>query len=75
MIDLAIRGLCKLDKPFKYCVTAIMMQNNGAQIDTACRFFLYLVLGYYDANTDGTVSIRRDIGDYTVIVSVFAMLI
>lgn len=36
VIDVTIRGLCKLNKPFKYCVTAIMMQNNGAQMDTAC---------------------------------------
>ena len=35
LIDVVIRGLCKLNKPFKYCVTSILMQNNGAQMDTA----------------------------------------
>lgn len=36
LIDVTIRGLCKLNKPFKYIVTAVLMQNNGAQMDTAC---------------------------------------
>lgn len=30
---------------------------------------------YYDINTDGTATVRRDIGDYTVVTTVFAMLI
>jgi len=34
LIDVAIRGLCKLNKPFKYCVTAVMMQNNGAGLNS-----------------------------------------
>ena len=34
-----------------------------------------IVISYYDSNTDGTVTIRRDIGDYTVVTSVIAMLI
>ena len=34
LIDFVIRGLCKLNKPFKYCVTGVMMQNNGAGLNT-----------------------------------------
>jgi hypothetical protein len=34
LIDGAIRGLCKLNKPFKYCVTAVLMQNNGAGMNS-----------------------------------------
>ena len=34
LIDVAIRGLCKLNKPFKYCVTAVMMQNNGSGLNS-----------------------------------------
>lgn len=36
LIDLVIRGLCKLNKPFKYCVNGLIMQNNGAGINTCC---------------------------------------
>lgn len=34
LIDFVIRGLCKLNKPFKYSVTGVMMQNNGAGLNT-----------------------------------------
>lgn len=34
LIDVAIRGLCKLNKPFKYSVTAVLMQSNGAGINS-----------------------------------------
>jgi hypothetical protein len=36
LIDFVIRGLCKLNKPFKYAVTGVMMQNNGAGLNTCC---------------------------------------
>ena len=34
LIDFVIRGLCKLNKPFKYSVTGLLMQNNGAGLNT-----------------------------------------
>lgn len=34
LIDFVIRGLCKLNKPFKYSVTGLIMQNNGAGLNT-----------------------------------------
>jgi len=37
LIDFVIRGLCKLNKPFKYSVTGVMMQNNGAGLNTCCK--------------------------------------
>ena len=36
LIDLVIRGLCKLNKPFKYSVSGLIMQNNGAGLNTCC---------------------------------------
>ena len=39
LIDFVIRGLCKLNKPFKYSVTGVMMQNNGAGLNTCCTSF------------------------------------
>ena len=39
LIDFVIRGLCKLNKPFKYSVTGVIMQNNGAALNTCCNLF------------------------------------
>ena len=40
LIDFVIRGLCKLNKPFKYSVSGVIMQNNGAGLNTCCNFCL-----------------------------------
>lgn len=37
LIDFVIRGLCKLNKPFKYSVTGVIMQNNGAGLNTCSK--------------------------------------
>ena len=34
LIDFVIRRLCQLNKPFKYSVTGIHMQNNGAGLNS-----------------------------------------
>lgn len=41
LIDFVIRGLCKLNKPFKYSVTGVCMQNNGVGLNTCCKHLLY----------------------------------
>ena len=38
LIDFVIRGLCKLNKPFKYSVSGVIMQNNGAGLTTCCIY-------------------------------------
>lgn len=38
LIDFVIRRLCQLNKPFKYCVTGIHMQNNGAGLNTCGNY-------------------------------------
>lgn len=38
IIDFVIRGLCKLNKPFKYSVSGVIMQNNGASLNTCCTY-------------------------------------
>ena len=40
LIDFVIRGLCKLNKPFKYSVTGVMMQNTGAGLNTCGNILL-----------------------------------
>ncbi len=75
LIDFVIRGLCKLNKPFKYCVSGVLMQNNGASLNTCCKASLYLALAYQDSNNDGAVTVNRVIGDNVIVLTVFAMQI
>lgn len=42
LLDLVIRGLCKLNKPFKYNVTGVFMQNIGAGLNTCCKYIIYV---------------------------------
>lgn len=44
LIDFVIRGLCKLNKPFKYSVTGLIMQNNGSGLNTCCNSSLTQLL-------------------------------
>lgn len=39
LIDVVIRGLCKLNKPFKYAVSGAIMQNNGAGLNSCCNWY------------------------------------
>lgn len=40
LIDFVIRGLCKLNKPFKYCVNGVLMQNNGCGLNTCSTLLM-----------------------------------
>ncbi len=68
IIDLAIRNLVKLNKCFKYSVTATVMQLNGAG-------FTSTISSFNDADTDGSVLFKRTIGDNLVVVAAFCTLI
>lgn len=59
LIDFVIRRLCQLNKPFKYCVTGLHMQNNGAGLNSCGTFYPYAALAYNDPNTDGAVTIQK----------------
>jgi hypothetical protein len=51
-----------LNKPFKYNVTGVFMQNIGAGLNTCCNYLLFisfLALAYSDPNTDGAVTVQR----------------
>ena len=54
-----IRRLCQLNKPFKYCVTGLHMQNNGAGLNSSGNYKNYLALAFNDPNTDGAVIVQR----------------
>ena len=45
-----MKDLAKLGKPFKYAVTAIITQNNGAGLQSAAT-------AYWESKTDGLISV------------------
>ena len=81
-MDYALRNLSnKLNKPFKYCMTTIIQQNNGAGLLTCGTLIFFLIwyiiiaCGYQDLESDGSISILKEINDITIICTVFAFLI
>eukprot|EP00392_Amoebophrya_sp_AT5.2_P004580 g4588.t1 len=48
IVDACLKELAKLNKPFKYVVTCVIMQKNGSPLHTAATAF-------WDTKTDGTV--------------------
>jgi dynein light chain Tctex-type 1 len=49
IIDSTLKALAGLNKPFKYVVTCVIMQKNGAPCHSAASC-------YYDVKTDGHVA-------------------
>ncbi|VDM02157.1 unnamed protein product, partial [Schistocephalus solidus] len=49
IIDQCLIQLAKLNRPFKYIVTCVIMQKNGTSLHTASSC-------YWDTNTDGKFS-------------------
>ncbi len=68
IIESCIKDLAKLQKKFKYVVTCIIQQNNGAAIASAASAF-------WDAKADGLISVQLNQDTYICIVTVFAMQI
>ncbi|VDN19190.1 unnamed protein product, partial [Dibothriocephalus latus] len=50
IIDQCLIQLAKLNRPFKYIVTCVIMQKNGTSLHTASSC-------YWDLNTDGKLNI------------------
>ena len=67
LIDQCIRGLIKLDKPYKYVVTCVLQQNTGAPIATVAA-------GYFE-ETDGAVSKTIAVNDIFLCLTVFGLAI
>eukprot|EP00743_Colponemidia_sp_Colp-15_P001423 GILK01001561.1.p2 GENE.GILK01001561.1~~GILK01001561.1.p2 ORF type:complete len:112 (-),score=17.95 GILK01001561.1:227-562(-) len=68
IMDLCLKELSKLMKPFKYVVTCVIMQKNGCGLQSAATAF-------WDSKTDGLCSVQ--VGNMTLdcMVTVFAMAI
>ncbi|XP_069788278.1 dynein light chain Tctex-type 1-like isoform X4 [Narcine bancroftii] len=68
VVELCLSQLTKLGKPFKYIVTSVIMQKNGAGLHTASSC-------YWDNNADGSCTVRWENKTMYCIVSVFGLSI
>ncbi|XP_071335465.1 dynein light chain Tctex-type 1 isoform X1 [Trachinotus anak] len=68
VVEQCLSQLSKLGKPFKYIVTCIIMQKNGAGLQTASACF-------WDNNTDESCAVRWENKSMYCIVSVFGLAI
>ena len=68
VVELCLNQLTKLNRPFKYIVTAVIMQKNGAGLHTASSC-------YWDNSTDGSCTLRWENKTMYCIVSVFGLAI
>jgi dynein light chain Tctex-type 1 len=66
IVESVLKSLQAVNKPFKYVVTCIIMQKNGAGLHTASTCF-------WDTKTDGSCSVRWDNQTMHAIVTVFAL--
>ncbi|XP_056332983.1 dynein light chain Tctex-type 1-like [Danio aesculapii] len=66
--EISLSQLTKLGKPFKYIVTCIILQKNGAGLHTASSCF-------WDNTTDGSCTVRWENKTIYCIVSVFGLAI
>ncbi|KAK1340054.1 hypothetical protein QTO34_018618, partial [Cnephaeus nilssonii] len=68
VVEQTLSQLTKLGKPFKYIVTCIIMQKNGAGLHTASSCF-------WDSSTDGSCTVRWENKTMYCIVSAFGLSI
>eukprot|EP00800_Vazella_pourtalesii_P016542 TRINITY_DN4805_c0_g1_i1.p1 TRINITY_DN4805_c0_g1~~TRINITY_DN4805_c0_g1_i1.p1 ORF type:complete len:129 (+),score=30.62 TRINITY_DN4805_c0_g1_i1:110-496(+) len=68
IMEQCLAQLTKLGKPFKYIVTGVVMQKNGAGLHTASNCF-------WDNTTDGSCTIRWENKTMHVIVTIFGVAI
>ncbi|XP_035473748.1 dynein light chain Tctex-type 1 [Scophthalmus maximus] len=68
IVEQCLSQLSKLGKPFKYILTCIIMQKNGAGLQTTSACF-------WDNSTDGSCALRWENKYMYCIVSVFGLAI
>ncbi|XP_059842544.1 dynein light chain Tctex-type 1-like [Hemitrygon akajei] len=66
VMELSLRQLTRLGKPFKYILTTVIMQKNGAGLSAAHSC-------YWDANTDASCTVRWENNTMYCIVTVFGL--
>lgn len=67
-LEHCIKRLTALNKPFKYVVTCIIMQKNGAGLHTAASC-------WWDSTTDGSRTVRWENKSMYCICTVFGLAI
>ncbi|XP_047428984.1 dynein light chain Tctex-type 1 [Mugil cephalus] len=68
VVEQCLSQLSKLGKPFKYIITCVIMQKNGAGLQSASACF-------WDNSTDGSCAVRWENKSMYCIVSVFGLSI
>eukprot|EP00002_Diphylleia_rotans_P002341 TRINITY_DN1149_c0_g1_i2.p1 TRINITY_DN1149_c0_g1~~TRINITY_DN1149_c0_g1_i2.p1 ORF type:complete len:114 (+),score=22.03 TRINITY_DN1149_c0_g1_i2:72-413(+) len=68
IVEQCLKRLAGLNKPFKYVVTCIVMQKNGAGLHTASS-------SYWDTQTDGSCTHRWESKTMYCITTVFGLAI
>ncbi|KAM9840756.1 dynein light chain Tctex-type 1 [Aulostomus maculatus] len=68
VVEQCLSQLSKLGKPFKYIVTCIIMQQNGAGLQTATSCF-------WDSSTDGSCVVKWENKTMCCIVTIFGLAI
>jgi dynein light chain Tctex-type 1/3 len=68
IVESVLKGLQASNKPFKYVVTAVIMQKTGAGLHTASTCF-------WDTQTDASCSVRWDNKTMHAICTVYALKI
>ena len=66
IVDSCLKELQSLNRPYKYIVTCIIMQKNGAGLDTASSL-------WFDTQKDGKVVVPWENGTMHVICPVFGL--
>merc|ERR1711903_71190 len=66
MTDTILKELQGLNRPFKYVVTTIIMQKNGAGMDTGAAM-------HWDANKDGLVCIPWENAEMHVVLTIYGV--
>lgn len=67
-LENCIKKLTGLNKPFKYVVTCVIMQKNGAGLHTAASC-------YWDSATDGSRTVRWENKTMYCIATVFGLAV
>ncbi|GFH12043.1 hypothetical protein V8C86DRAFT_2615315 [Haematococcus lacustris] len=67
-LENCVKKLAGLNKPFKYVVTCIIMQKNGAGLHTAASC-------WWDSTTDGSRTVRWENKSMYCITTVFGLAI
>jgi len=68
IVEQTLKRLTILNKPFKYVVTSVIMQKNGAGLHTSSSCF-------WDKDTDGSTTFKWESKNLLCITSVFALAI